>query len=411
MKWWRGFGPERMRLGIVTSHPIQYQAPLFRALAKQADIHVYFAHRASADDQAEAGFGGGFDWDTDLTSGYPHSFLRNASTRPGIVRFGGCDSPDVGRTLAADRPDVMVVFGWHFKTYLQAARAARALGIPVMARTDSHLNAPRPLAKRVVKSIGFPLFLRQFDAFLPTGTRSAAYLRHYRVPETRIRVVPCCIDVEAFRSREKEARSRREQIRAGWGAGSGDLIILFVGKLIGLKRIGDLLEAAGLLVQSRHAIRVMIVGTGTLEAQLRRQGQDLKVPVTFVGFVNQSSLAEFYVGADLLVLPSESETWGLVVNEAFACGLPAIVSDKVGCAPDMIRENLTGRVVPTGDSQRLAAAIQEFPRKMHDRAVTQALAKMTETFSPRRSAEAFIAAAEASLGGARARWGWKGWRR
>src|SRR6202040_4093863 len=249
-----------MRLGIVTSHPIQYQAPLFRELAKQVDMHVYFAHRASASDQAEAGFGVGFDWDTDLTGGYLHTFLHNVSTRPGIVWFGGCDSPDVGRTLAADRPDVIIVFGWHFKTYLQAARAARALGIPEMVRTDSHLYAPRNLAKRVVKSIVFPLFLRQFDAFLPTGTRAAAYLRHYRVPETCIRTVPCCIDVEAFRSGAKEARSRRERIRAEWGARSDELVILFVGKLIGLKRIGDLLEAAGMLVRSRRAIRVMILG-------------------------------------------------------------------------------------------------------------------------------------------------------
>jgi len=411
MKWWSGLGPEHMRLGIVTSHPIQYQAPLFRELAKQADVHVYFAHRASANDQAEAGFGVGFDWDTDLTGGYSHTFLRNVSRRPGIVRFGGCDSPDVGRTLAADRPDVIIVFGWHFKTYLQAARAARALGIPVMVRSDSHQYTPRPFAKRVVKSIVFPSFLRQFDAFLPTGTRAAAYLRHYRVPENCIRIVPCCIDVEAFRSREKEARSRRERIRADWGARSDELIILFVGRLIELKRISDLLEAVGLLVRSHRAIRVMIVGTGMLEAQLRRQALDFGVPVTFVGFVNQSRLAEFYVGADLLVLPSESETWGLVVNEAFACGLPAIVSDKVGCAPDMIRENLTGRVVRTGDSQHLAGTIEEFSGKIHDRSVTQALAEMTEAYSPQRSAEALIAATETSVRDARARGSWKGWRR
>lgn len=392
-----------MRLGIITSHPIQYQAPLFRKLAEKVDAHVYFSHQASLNDQAEAGFGVGFDWDSDLTGGYSHSFLQNVSRNPGIVEFDGCDTPDVGRTLAADRPDVIVVFGWHFKSYLQAAKAARRLGIPVMVRSDSHLDAPQPLVKRLIKSIVYPLFLRQFDIFLPTGFRAAAYLRHYRIPDARIRIVPYCIDIEAFRLGAKEARSRRHQIRADWGVRTDELVVLFVGKLIGLKRIGDLLEAAGVLIRSHRAIRVIIVGAGTLEAQLRRQALDFKLPVTFVGFVNQSRLAEFYVGADLLVLPSESETWGLVVNEAFACGLPAIVSDKVGCAPDMIRVDLTGRVVPMGDSQRLASAIEEFSGKIHDRSVTQALAEMTETYSPQRSAEALIAAAEASLGGARAR--------
>src|SRR5580693_4237557 len=106
-----------MRLGVVTSHPIQYQAPLFRALAERVNLHVYFAHRATADNQAEAGFGVGFDWDTNHTSGFPHTFLRNVAPRPSIMRYGGCDTPDIGRALAKDRIDALIVYGWHFKSY------------------------------------------------------------------------------------------------------------------------------------------------------------------------------------------------------------------------------------------------------------------------------------------------------
>jgi glycosyltransferase involved in cell wall biosynthesis len=390
-----------MRLGIITSHPIQYHAPLFRALAERVDLHVYFAHRATEGNQAEAGFGLSFAWDNDLTSGYRHSFLHNVSPRPSIVRFEGCDTPDVSRALAVDQPDVLVVFGWHFKSFLQAASAARALGIPVMVRTDSHLDAPRPLAKRVIKSIAYPLFLRRFNVFLPTGTRAAAYLRHYRVSQSRIRIVPCCIDVDAFKSGARQARENREQIRAGWGAVCNELALLFVGKFIDLKRAGDLLDAAGTLVRAGRAIRVVLVGAGPLESKLRQQASDLHIPATFAGFVNQSLLPKFYAAADLLVLPSQSETWGLVVNEAFACGLPAIVSDQVGCAPDMIRHDVTGRTVPVGDGQELARAIEEFRAKVDDRAVVAGLAAMTEHYSPCRSAEGFIAAAEASLTGAR----------
>jgi glycosyltransferase involved in cell wall biosynthesis len=389
-----------MRLAVISSHPIQYHAPLFRTLAERVDLHVYFAHRATADDQAEAGFGVGFNWDTDLTSGYRHSFLRNVSKRPGIVHFGGCDTPDVCGVLAADQPDVVVVFGWHFKCFVQAARAARTLGIPVLVRTDSHLGAPRPLAKRLVKSIAYPLFLRCFDVFLPTGTRAAAYLRHYRVSESRIRIVPSCIDVDAFKSGARRARENREQIRARCGAADHELVVLFVGKLIDLKRAGDLLVAAGDLVRAGRAIRVVVVGTGPLETKLRRQASDLHIPATFTGFVNQSLLPKFYTAADVLVLPSQSETWGLVVNEAFACGLPAIVSDRVGCAPDMICHDITGRVVQIGDCGGLARAIEEFGPKVHDLMVIEALARMTERYSPRRSAEAFVAAAEMSLAGA-----------
>jgi glycosyltransferase involved in cell wall biosynthesis len=392
-----------MRLAIVSSHPIQYHAPLFRALAERVDLHVYFAHRATEDDQAQAGFDVAFNWDGDLTGGYCHSFLHNVSPRPGIMHFDACDTPDVDNALAMDEPDVVVVFGWHFKSFLQAASAARALGIPVMVRTDSHLDAPRPVAKRVIKSIAYPLFLRRFDVFLPTGTRAAAYLRHYRVSESRIRIVPCCIDVDAFRSGARRARDNREQIRAELGAANNELVLLFVGKLIDLKRAGDLLDAAGVLARAGRAVRVVLVGTGPLEAKLKQQASHLLIPATFAGFVNQSLLPKFYVAADLLVLPSQSESWGLVVNEAFACGLPAIVSDRVGCAPDMICHNVTGRVVPGNGCQGLARAIDEFGAKARDPDVIEELAAMTARYSPQRSAEAFIAAAEASLAGAGAR--------
>ena len=153
------------------------------------------------------------------------------------------------------------------------------------------------------------------------------------------------------------------------------------------------------------------MGAGHLQGELQEQAAVRNIPAKFLGFKNQSQMPECYSASDILVLPSAVDTWGLVVNEAFACGLPAIVSDKVGCAPDMIREDLTGRVFPMGDSQCLAGAIEEFSCKIHDRSVSQALAEMTETYSPQRSAEALIAAAEASLGGARARGSWKGRRR
>ena len=387
-----------MRLSIVTSHPIQYQAPLFRALAQRVDLHVYFAHRATEQDQAQAEFGVPFQWDVDLTSGYSHSYLVNISKTPGITRYGGCDTPDIGKEIAKRPCDVMLIHGWHFKSYLQAAKAARNLGLPLMVRTDSHLDEPRPLGKRMAKSLIYPFFFRRFNMFLASGTQAAAYLQHYRVPESRIRIVPYCIDVEAFRSNAEESRgSRRKKMRANWGVTSAETVVLFVGKLIERKRVKDLLDAVEMLVRAGHSTRLVIVGTGPLEAELRRQASHLRIPTVFAGFVNQSHLPEIYAAVELLVLPSDNESWGMVVNEAFACGLPAIVSDRVGCAPDMIREGLTGCVFPMGDSQRLADTIRKFAGMVRDHAVIQALAEVSERYSPRRSAEAIVGAAEICL--------------
>jgi glycosyltransferase involved in cell wall biosynthesis len=397
-----------VRFGIVTSHPIQYQAPLFRALAERVDLHVCFAHRATADDQSEAEFGVPFQWDVDLTSGFSNNFLANVSSRPGITRFEGCDTPDVGEQIASRHFDATLVYGWHLKTYIQTAQSCRKLGVPVIARTDSYLHTLRPLPLRIAKAAYYPVFLRRFDYFAPTGHHAVDYLTHYYVPPRKMKVVPYCIDVEWFTKSARAARQVRARVRAEWGVTNGDTALLFSGKLVPRKRPTDLLNACRLLGNRGIAATAIFVGAGPLERELREYAAVKNIPAKFLGFKNQSQMPECYSAADILVLPSAVDTWGLVVNEAFACGLPAIVSDKVGCAPDMIREDLTGRVFPMGDSQRLAGAIEGLLGKVHDRAVIQALAEMTEKYSPQRSAEALIAAAEESLGGTRARGSWKG---
>jgi glycosyltransferase involved in cell wall biosynthesis len=224
-------------------------------------------------------------------------------------------------------------------------------------------------------------------------------------------VVPYCTDVDWFSKSATVARKERARIRAEWGITSDVIALLFVGKLVPRKRPLDLLETCRLLRNRGVSVAAIFVGTGPLEQALRQHAIENNIPARFLGFKNQSQMPQCYSTADILVLPSAVDTWGLVVNEAFASGLPAIVSDRVGCAPDMIREDLTGRVVSMGDSRRLADAVEVFSGKMHDQAVTQALAEMTQTYSPGRSAEALIAAVEASLEGARARESWEGGRR
>src|SRR5215472_11252250 len=132
-----------MHLAVVASHPIQYHAPLFRELAGRLDLTVFYAHRATPDDQSKAGFGVGFDWDINLLSGYEHFFLSNLARRPGLDRFGGCDTPEIATRLAEGQFNAVLVLGWHLKTYLQAAFAAKRLGLPLLARGDSQLATPR----------------------------------------------------------------------------------------------------------------------------------------------------------------------------------------------------------------------------------------------------------------------------
>src|SRR5262249_28311235 len=129
----------RNKLAILVTHPIQYQVHWFRALASHPDleIQVFFCHKATAEEQAAAGFGVEFDWDIPLLDGYPYRFLNNIARSPSISRFNGLDTPEVADIIAQNSYDVVLVSGWNYKSAWQAIRACRKNKIPVMARSDS----------------------------------------------------------------------------------------------------------------------------------------------------------------------------------------------------------------------------------------------------------------------------------
>lgn len=376
------------RIGYLLSHPIQYLAPILRELAKQSDLTVFYAHRQTAEQQARAGFGVAFEWDVDLLSGYHSRFLTNVARAPSTDHFFGCDTPEIAAEIAAGGFDGFVVPGWALRTYWQAVRACRRAGVPVFARGDSQLVGPRSGVVRLARALAFRGVLRQFDGFLYVGQRNRAYLRHYGVPEDRLFFSPHCVDNDAFRAASEAARARLEA-----GAPGRPRRVLFVGKLIERKRPLDLVRAAALMAGRGADIEVAFAGSGDQQAVLAETAEKSGVRAHFHGFANQSELPGLYATADVLVLPSDGrETWGLVVNEAMACGVPAVVSDAVGCGPDLVESGLTGAVFPLGDVGRLAAAIEEVLAL--DRVqLRQALAMRMQTYSPERAAQGIASAA------------------
>lgn len=370
------------RIGYLLSHPIQYLAPILRELARQSDLTVFYAHRQTAEQQARAGFGVAFEWDVDLLSGYHSRFLTNVARSPSTDRFFGCDTPEIAAEIAAGGFDGFVVPGWALRTYWQAVRACRRAGVPVFARGDSQLVGPRSGMVRLARALAFRGVLRQFDGFLYVGQRNRAYLQHYGVPEDRLFFSPHCIDNDAFRIASDAARAR-----TGAGVPGRPRRILFVGKLIERKRPLDLVRAAALMVGRGANIEVAFAGSGDQQAMLAEIAEKSGVRALFHGFANQSELPGLYAAADVLVLPSDGrETWGLVVNEAMACGVPAVVSDAVGCGPDLVEPGRTGAVFPLGDVGRLATAIEEV-LALDGIEVRQALAMRMQTYSPQRAAQ------------------------
>lgn len=345
-----------MRLAVLSSHPIQYNAPIFRKLAEKADVEVFYAHKATAANQANAGFDVPFEWDIDLTSGYRHVFLTNIARNPNPISFSGCDTPDIGRELSRGKFDALLITGWSLKSYIQGLFAAKRLHIPVLVRGDSQLATVRSRLKKTLKEVAYPPFLRSFDAACYVGARSRAYYEHYRFPAERLFFSPHCIDADWFR--QKATLEARAGVRMRYGIKDETPILLFAGKLIPMKRPNDVIAAAATCRSRGMNLEVMIAGSGVLEPQIREQARELGVPVHMLGFCNQSQMPEVYAACDMLILPSEAaETWGLVVNEALACGKPFIISDTCGCAGDFALDGTAGRAAPRANIEGLADAI------------------------------------------------------
>ena len=386
-----------MKLAIVASHPVQYYAPLFRTLAQQLDLTVFYAHRDTSEDQARAGFGVGFAWDVDLLSGYSSVFLDNRARHPGLGRFGGVDTPDIGVKLRAGGFgggfDGVLVLGWYLKSFIQALVAARRAGIPVMVRGDSQLGTPRSSAKTLLKAALYPLFLRQFAAALVVGERNRAYWRHYGYPAEQMFSSPHCIDNAWFATRATPAA--RAAVRSRFGLAPDTPVALFAGKLLDFKRPGDFIAGVAAARAGGVPVEAMIAGSGPLEAQVRAQAHALDVPLHMLGFCNQSEMPGAYAAADVLVLPSTArETWGLVANEALACGRPVLLSDAVGSAADLTIDARVGRTFPLGDTGAcgnvLGSMLAQAPgRQAPDR---QAIAEISNRYSLETAADGVVRA-------------------
>ena len=380
-----------MRLAVVTSHPVQYYAPLFRALAQQLELTVLYGHRAGADDQAAAGFGVGFAWDSDLMSGYASEFLDNRAAKPGLDHFAGIDTPAIGQLLREGMFDAVLLIGWHKKFLLQALYAAKRLRLPVLVRGDSHLETPRSLVKQLAKRLVYPVFLRQFDAALIVGQRNREYWAHYGYPAARMFASPHCVDNAWFAQRAGTAA--RAELRGRLGIASAAPVALFAGKLVAFKHPEHMIEAAALVRARGIALEVLIAGDGPLRQAIDRRAAELAVPLHQLGFCNQSQMPAAYAAADVLVLPSDGrETWGLVTNEALAAGTQVLVADSAGCARDMVAVLGATAAYPFADTATLADRIAAQLALPSGAALVQ---KAADSFAIAAAVAGIVTAAEA----------------
>ena len=349
------------KLAIVTSHPIQYNAPLFRLLTerKKIAVKVFYSWGQAAEGPVyDPDFKRTFQWDIPLLTGYDYVLIPNLSNKPGAAHFFGIRNKELLPTLEKWEPDSILVYGWSFESHLQVLRHFHGK-CQILFRGDSTLlDEPSGFSIRKALRRLFLRWVYQFiDVALYAGACNKAYYLKHHVPVSKLVYAPHAVNNVHFAGAEKQYAAAAAHWRKELGIPAESLVFLFAGKLEPKKDPLLLLQAFRMLADP--AIHLVIAGNGVLEEAVRFAAtEDQRIHV--LGFQNQQQMPVLYRLSDVFVLPSKGpgETWGLSVNEAMACGRAVIVSDKCGCSPDLVRNN--GYVFAAGHVDELHECLKRF---------------------------------------------------
>jgi glycosyltransferase involved in cell wall biosynthesis len=274
------------------------------------------------------------------------------------IRVGGLRrTREVIRELDQFAPDAIYVHGYAERYLRQASRWAHKSAIAVMMTTDSELLHPRPWYSKAIKAYRIPAILRNIDMILSVGDLNEAYYRRYGMDQDRIRRVPFSIDSDRYKNCYEHRVTIRKSLRDSLGIPEEALVLLNVGKLIPRKNQADLLQAfAEILRSTSQPVVLLIVGDGPEKKNLELLGHNLGAAARMIGYIGIEKLPEYYLASDLYVHPASFDPHPLAVSEAIYCGLPVVVSNRVGSAgpTDDVQVGKNGWVYECGEIAALA---------------------------------------------------------
>jgi len=332
---------EMKKLAIITTHPIQYYAPVFKLLHERNNIsvRVYYTWGEKALDKYDPGFEKKVTWDIPLLEGYPYEWALNTSAYPGTHHFKGVVTPNLTEQVNTWQPDAVLFFGWAYHGHLKAIRYFKNK-IPVFFRGDSTLLDETGRIKSMLKSIYLKWVYKHIDHAFYVGTNNRNYFKKYGLKDNQLSFAPHAVDNDRFAG---DKSTDAQLLRANLGITRDEILILFAGKLENKKSPLLLLDAC--LSMNKPGVHLLFIGNGALERDLKTQAGN-STNVHFMPFQNQTAMPTAFQAANVFCLPSQGpgETWGLAVNEAMACGKPVLVSDKVGCAVDLVKDGYNGAI-------------------------------------------------------------------
>lgn len=358
-----GISKNRYKIAIISPTTHYYHVPLYRHLASSSeiDLTVYYCSNEAiigSDVKKTYGVIGRFS-NADILNGYSYKFIKNYSFRPSYLRWPfGLVNIGIWQEIKKGKYDAVVLQAWTDLTWYIAFLACLRFKTPVLFMTDANaaLEPFRPKTKLFLKKILLKFLFKKASGFLTAGIANEEYYKLYGADPQKMARFYFSWGYEDFYKKAQRIKLKRKEIRKSLGVAEDDFLILYVGRLSQEKNPGILLEAFNRLSFKKK--KLFFAGDGHLRSEIEQKIKEQKIDNAFItGFQDRNKIGDFYAAADVLVLPSSSETWGIVVNEAMCFGLPVIASDQVGAAVDLVKNKYNGFIFPSGDAKGIVEAV------------------------------------------------------
>ena len=339
---------------------MQYMCPIFQRMSQHPRLELVVAYctMRGAEEAYDSEFGTNVKWDIPLLEGYKWVHVPNKGS--GGESFWGLNNPGLWELVRDGKFDATLVFtGYRRASFWIAWLRAKLSRVGVLFGTDAASLEARDgsSAKRAFKKIFWPVLYRLADQVIVPSSATKDLMLSLGLPQERVTLTPYSVDNEWWFA--KSAEVDRAKTRESWNVPADATVVLFCAKLQPWKRPMDLLRSFG-EAQLENGFLVF-AGTGPQREELEETARALGIVdrVRFLGFMNQTQLPAVYAASDVMVLPSEYEPFAVVVNEAYCCGCPVVVSDRVGAGRDLVVPVDPNLIYRCGDVRGLAGILKE----------------------------------------------------
>lgn len=336
---------KRKKVLIIHNVISPHVTPLFQILAKKVDLTVFYCAKNEANRM----------WN-EKPKGYQFKVLPNLSVKiRGRDLFTYFINPTIIKEISKLKPEIVITAGWDIFAYQIAFFYCKLKGIKYIlwsGSTKYEKSWRREVSKPLVKII-----VKGSDACIAYGTRAKEYLESLGAESKKISISLNTTDINRYRILAGKYRKSKSSLKKKMNLGD-KYLIMYYGQLIHRKGVDILIDAYERVKKQYKVAALLIIGSGPLETTYKRIVDRRKLKdVVFIKDPGDIEICRYYAISDLFVLPSREEVWGLVINEAMACGLPIITTNRVGASADLVLDGRNGSIVGVGRSKDLSRAM------------------------------------------------------